>query len=304
VTNQPENVAVHEHLPSATHVDRLAHPISVEGVVVQDRLRAIDPDHVSGIAVSMADIGQQQPIVVAERPYGLRLVAGLHRLAAARLLGWKTISAVLEVGTDEELRLVEIDENLARRNLSELDRAIALFERKRIYEELHPETKNGGDRRSAEKRGKDQNVNMTFWSPEATRAASFNDEIAGRLGISTSKVQRITKIGKALTPEMREALSGHAVANNQAELLKLAKLSADERGRAIELLTRTEAPAHNVGAAVEIIRGHRATAERSPEDKAFERLIDLFGRAPKKVQRRFIEHLQASGKLDDLKGGA
>lgn len=282
----------------------MAHPIRVDQVIVRDRLRAIDQDHVVWIAGSMADIGQQQPIVVAERPEGLRLVAGLHRLAAARLLGWKTISSVLEVGTDDQLRIVEIDENLARRNLSALDRAIALEERKRIYETLHPETKHGGNRQPSENGPENQLGIMPTWSANQPEVARFTKSAAEKLGLEESAIKRAVRIAKALTADQREALSCLPIADNQAELLKLAKLPTDERGRAVELLTRTEAPAQNVGAAVEIIRGHRATAERSPEDKAFERLLDLFGRAPKKVQRRFIEHLQASRQLDDLKGDA
>lgn len=304
MTNDDALVATHEHLPSATHVDLTAHPIRVEKVIVRDRLRAVDPDHVSWIAGSMADIGQQQPIVVAERSYGFRLVAGLHRLAAARLLGWTTISAALAVGTDEELRIVEIDENLARRNLSALDRAIALEERKRIYEALHPETKNGGNRKGSDKSGENQMGIVPIWSALQPEVARFTKSAAEKLGLEESAIKRAVRIAKSLTADQREALSCLSIADNQAELLKLAKLPTDERGRAVELLTRTEGPAQNVASAVEIIRGHRATAERSPEDKAFERLLGLFSRTPKRVQRRFIEHLQASGQLDDLKGDA
>ncbi|SDF69060.1 ParB N-terminal domain-containing protein [Thalassobaculum litoreum] len=301
MTNQLEIVAGEERQNRSKPADRIALPIAIDRVIVRDRLRAVDHDHVATLAGSMADRGQQQPIAVAVRPEGLKLVAGLHRLLAAKLLGWATISAVTEEGTDEELRLVEIDENLARNNLSALDRAIALQERKRIYEAIYPEAKRGGDRRSSQQ---DQNDIVSFSSINRPDIVAFSKAVSAKLGLDKRSVERAVKIATALSAEHREALSTHKIAKNQAELLKLAKLPTAERDKAVQLLTRAEEPAKNVSTAVEIIRGHRATAERSPEDKAFERLLNLFGRTPKKVQRRFIEHLQANGQLDGLKGDA
>ena len=41
--------------------------------------------------------------------------------------------------------LAEIDENLVRGKQAPAQEASAIFRRKAIYEELHPETKHGGD---------------------------------------------------------------------------------------------------------------------------------------------------------------
>jgi ParB-like chromosome segregation protein Spo0J len=73
--------------------------IKIEQIYVPAALRKpLDPRKLEEIAVSIADVGQQSPILVRpdkERPSGERyvLVSGLHRLEACRALGEATILA-------------------------------------------------------------------------------------------------------------------------------------------------------------------------------------------------------------------
>ena len=120
-------------------------------VVAPNRMRALRPEKVAEIAESIQAQGLLQPIVV--RPRGRSsfwLVAGRHRLEAFRELGLDRIPAVIRDGLDADAALLaEIDENLIRADLSPAERALHQAERKRRYEKLHPETKHGGDRKSA-----------------------------------------------------------------------------------------------------------------------------------------------------------
>ncbi len=89
------------------------------------------------------------------------IVAGLHRLAAVKLLGWKAIEATLVVLEGLRAELAEIDENLIRNELTALERADTLLHRKKLYEAKQPgdeawgcagegwgreESENGGNR--------------------------------------------------------------------------------------------------------------------------------------------------------------
>ena len=62
--------------------------------------------------------------------------------------------------SDDEAELIQIDENLIRANLSDAERILHVARRKELYEKLHPETKHGGDRRSAGARSSSQNENL------------------------------------------------------------------------------------------------------------------------------------------------
>jgi N6-adenosine-specific RNA methylase IME4 len=114
--------------------------------VPPDRLRVLRPEIVRTIAESFAAIGQQQPIVVQPNgSSGHILIAGRHRLEAARALEWPCIAAsVVPACSADEALLIEIDENLMRGDLSPAERSAHEDKRKEIYERLHPETRPGG----------------------------------------------------------------------------------------------------------------------------------------------------------------
>lgn len=72
---------------------------------------------VTELARSMNDVGQLQPIILTP---DLRLVAGWHRLQAAKMLGWSHIDARYVDDVDAEI--AAIDENLMRHELHYVER--------------------------------------------------------------------------------------------------------------------------------------------------------------------------------------
>lgn len=96
----------------------------VENITVPlNRARKVNEDAVTRLAESMAKIGLQTPITVRVDGDDLLLVAGLHRLEAARRLGWDKIDAIYLDGDATDARLWEIAENLHRADLSAVERA-------------------------------------------------------------------------------------------------------------------------------------------------------------------------------------
>ena len=94
---------------------------------------------VANLAESMQH-GNLQPIMVRKHRDTYILVFGAHRLAAAKLLGWKTIQAIVTDMSELECDLAEIDENIYRANLTIMEEAVALARRKTIYLKLYPNT--------------------------------------------------------------------------------------------------------------------------------------------------------------------
>lgn len=192
-------------------------PIMLIDVV--DRLRPVDPDWVEVIAASMAERGQDQPIVV--RPDGenrFRLVVGAHRLDGAWRLEWPAIRCEVRNLSDAEARLAEIDENLARRELGPLDRALFLSERKRVWEALHPDTQHGGDRRSGGIKSQRLRLDRGLPTPER-----FSKSAARKTGLSERAVQLALELGSGLVPEAIAVMRGTRLAENASALLRIAR---------------------------------------------------------------------------------
>jgi uncharacterized ParB-like nuclease family protein len=87
--------------------------IALSAIVVPNRrLRALREEKVNALVESMAVPGQLQPIVVRRDNGGVCwLVAGLHRLEAAKKLKWKEINCTIFDNMDaDQAELAEIDE--------------------------------------------------------------------------------------------------------------------------------------------------------------------------------------------------
>ena len=118
--------------------------LSVAAIVVGRGRRKLDDGIVEALADSVAEIGLQNPISVRLSDGGVpHLISGLHRLEAFKRLGRNRIPAIIRDLSGERRELAEIDENLVRDDLSPSQRAAAISRRKELYEELHPETRQG-----------------------------------------------------------------------------------------------------------------------------------------------------------------
>lgn len=196
--------------------------LAIAAITVPERLRPIDPDWVLVLAESMATIGLKEPIIVrytASDAY--ELVAGAHRLAAAARLGWLDLPASIEELDDLQARLVEIEENLIRRELSKLDRAIFLAEHKRIWEELHPETKHGGTRKPLKRNGGNQVAKSA--------TCRFTAVATERTGLSERSVQQAIALADRLSPDAIKLIRGTYLVDHESDLQWLSRLRPDQQ---------------------------------------------------------------------------
>lgn len=221
--------------------------------VPEDRARSFDPEEAKALAFIIASTGLQHPIRVRAVGNRFRLIAGRKRLEAFRLLGWEAIPATVSTAaTDDEARLEEVMENLGRVELNKLDRCQHLYELKQVYERLHPEAKNGGDRKSEIRSQK------LASDPEATEIFGFTREIAEKIGLSQSTIKLSVKIWTELSPDSRKRLAGSRFADHQSALKELSELSPADQAKALDLLLSEPPAAQTVTDAIAILRNGSA----------------------------------------------
>lgn len=95
----------------------------VDGVEIGERLRPLNEATVERLVESMGRLGQLQPITVySPDNHRVVLIAGHHRLEAARRLEWDEIDCIFVDGDEIDRQLREIAENLHRAELTALER--------------------------------------------------------------------------------------------------------------------------------------------------------------------------------------
>ena len=259
--------------------------LALDQIDVTRRLRRVDQAYVEFLAASMADVGQMTPVEVrataegSAKPYAL--VSGAHRIAAAALAGLATIEAVVFEGSELEAELREIDENLVRRELIELDRATFLARRKAVYESLH-DTGHGFRKARAGDGG--QNVQLTF-------AKRFNVNVAERIGMSEKTIQRSIRRHTALDPQARELLAGLWIADHGHALDQLIALPAKQQRLVADVLAANP-NLRSVKAAVAEAEGRVVEPPPGPDDAAYDALVSRWRRSPAPARRRFLAFLK------------
>jgi ParB-like chromosome segregation protein Spo0J len=176
--------------------------IPVTSIVVEERMRELDEIKVLELMQSFEQVGVINPISVDE---DLVLIAGAHRLAAAKNLGWNKIETKIFNQEDLQRELIEIDENLIRNELCYIAVGEHIKKRERILESLDKRRHRGSNRYS------DDKDTLT------------TDELALRTGTS-NKMYRLKRQIADLIPEVRNALRGTDYARrNLNDLLHLSR---------------------------------------------------------------------------------
>lgn len=254
--------------------------VRVADIDATDRLREISEAHAQVIAASMREHEaaggrrQLQPVELVQRGEGYRLIIGGHRLRAHQINGWEFIDAEIVSLTDAQLRLREIDENLIRYELTALDRARFLLEKKRIYEALNPAAKHGANQHT---RGV---ANLA--------TPSFGEDVAEKTGFSYRTIARAVALAQCLSPDAVARVRDTPLADNQAALEVLAKQPAARQVAALDLMFAEENPAKSVADAFARLDGK---VIKPAEEKHLGKAIDLWGRMGAKDRRAFLAFL-------------
>lgn len=248
--------------------------IDLVKLVASDQPRPLVTEAVDKLASSIRDVGLIQPITVKQRTIlsgglseqGFQIVAGHHRVAACRALGWAEIDAiVIEAGEHLQAELIEIDENLCRSELTNSQRAKAVKRRKEIWEALHPV-----EIRVAQVAP----VEIGYGKPPQ-RPTEFASETAAVTGESKSQINRHLARAEALGDDL-DKVTGTSL-DKGVELDALKAMTPEQRAPLIERAQAGEKVSARAAPAQRPAPAHTTTSLIAALQSTMQYLLDSTG---------------------------
>jgi ParB family chromosome partitioning protein len=264
-----------------------------------NRLRPVDPDWAAAIAGSIAAKGLEQPITIRRKSAGYRLVAGGHRLAAFNILGLEELIEGehfrLVEASDDEALLSEIDENLMRRELSAVDRAIFLAKRKEVWDLLYPQTKAGGDRKSKKSKEEIKRTKCPF-VPE-----TFTKDAAAKTGLSDRTIRRAIELANVVPKDVIDIIRATKIADNASQLKALSREMPNNQLEIARSIASGQGK--NIAQARQLL-GLAAPSEVDPHVAVANKLLALWNRASPKARKIFENAIGLDEEAEDTSAAA
>lgn len=257
--------------------------VQLSEIVIGHRLRPISEAGVESLIASIQETGVMKDAVhLRKKKDGrLHLLAGGHRVEAARRLGWDEIEAKVWTDvTDDWATLMEIDDNLAGAEMNALDTAVFLATRKEVYERLHPETKMMTGAALAAKR----------WNATEPSSAAFVTATAEKFGLTERQIRKIVAAGTRLGPDEVAKLRRAPRAVTLKDLMEISKIGEPtERYDVVRRLS--DGVVKSASEARSQLKSGGVPAHKDPIEAAFKTMWAQWERAPMAARRRLVNEL-------------
>lgn len=234
--------------------------VPLEKIKIRENRIRVDIGDLSNLMSSMTDVGQLNPLTIDENYY---IIEGTRRYYSAKNLGWSKIKCEIRIGLSEYQKLIiEIDENLQRKNFNPAEEAKALALKKREYLKIHPEYRRGGDRKSDKYKKAKRNQNAKF-------ALGFAKIQAREIGSSERTIKTKTKIGEyILDKKLKDKTVDQFSKRKLSQRKVLEEIKAIEQdNKSKEQLTKEIAPKTQKYQKEEAIKPAKAQTQTVPTIK-------------------------------------
>jgi ParB family transcriptional regulator, chromosome partitioning protein len=254
---------------STDHVEtahsNLGSYISVDEIEVPPRIGFYWPEKAIALGKLMLVDGQLTPISLckngprSEKPY--RLVAGLHRLNGARMVGMRTVRYEEYFGDPKELEFIEASENMHRRDFGPIERSMFVASLADAYEARSMAASSNMSQQQAAIQARWDAVRANKILPAKNAASEhasyvtqslrsvygWQDEAAEALGMSVRSLQTYLFINRQIcglvngtkheiemqTQGWLHHLARHALGQKLANVMEIAKIADAKARRAV-----------------------------------------------------------------------
>lgn len=205
--------------------------LDIGDIVEGDRLRQPAAADIQKISLSMSEHGLITPIKVRPHPTEKSrylLVAGSTRLAAAKLLGWPKIEAIIKNMSEEEAALEEVDENLYRSDLTPSDQTFFMKRRLELFEFQGGKLKRGRPLRKS--------ANLADLDLNPREQDLLYRQIDEKFGIKRRTAERLVRRARNIPEGLWPVIKSAKKAVNGSLLDKIAELEPQKRAEVERLV--------------------------------------------------------------------
>jgi ParB family chromosome partitioning protein len=198
--------------------------IDTQSIIIGSRVRSLNEGAIAPLMASLSRIGMRTPITVRtvsddDFPENI-LVTGLHRLEAAKRLGWEEIECFVVDHESEDLaRMWEIAENLHRAELTVLERDEQVSEWVRLSSIVSSQVET---------------------KSQVGRPESGVRRAARELGIESSDAHRAGKVA-GLSDDAKQAARDVGLDDNRSALLRASAQAPEKQAAAIREIAEAKA---------------------------------------------------------------
>lgn len=256
--------------------------IAIDKVSIGSNRRPLKDQKVAELMQSIQANGLLNPITLDQN---FKLIAGLHRLTACKLLGFTQIECrVVNCSDSDQARLAEIDENLIRNELEALERAELWLERDQILGRMGLRARPGDNQYT--QRGGEPDSPPVKTTLELAREAGYTDRT----------FQQGKQIARDIAPEVKKVIRGTPIAKSPKALLTVARAGSEERKRAEQAEQALQA-AQAKQRQAEAEQQARIAAEARAKQTDLQ-LVALYSTEAKKAAKQATKKSQRKDALD------
>lgn len=253
--------------------------LSPDEIDASNRLRPVSEAGIEGLIASIEELGLIKDEIIVrkiKRSGKLVLIAGAHRLEAARRMNIKVPAKIYEC-TDDWAALMEAHDNLANTELTALDLSIFLSAHQKAYEKIHPETKAGvagGRARQNQQRN----------------CSSFAEIVAEARGITPRQVRKIISAGNGLDAAEISTLRNAKKPISLQNMIDLAAIgNREERAFVCDALAEGNVRTASEARKTFMRGGSTAKPPRDNTDEGFKAILTAWRRASTRSKQRFVD---------------
>ncbi len=258
--------------------------IPLDQIEISGRIRPVDHKAAAKLALSMQETDggtvirrQINPIIVRpKKGGGYVLVVGAHRLAAASKLGWEDIAAIVGEMSNDDAKLLEIDENLYRADLTQADLTFFMKSRLELF------AFNGGKLRRGKPLGKSANL-ADLTKPEENR---YYAEIELKFGIKRRTAERLVSRARNIPEYMWVKIRKNPAAYNGSLLDKISHLEGKSPGVLLEIIEEKQCTIR------EAVKFANAPTKEALKNTLLERMKRDWAKAPSDIRAAFKRFIQ------------